>query len=150
MRILLPVDGSTTALAAVRHLLGQIAAGLSADVVMINVQEPPTLYEVVVAHDAQVIEDVSTAAAVHSLEAAQGLLRSSDVEFEIEIALGDPGHTLIDIAERFECDLIVMGAHGVGAALHGTHFGSVANALLRAASVPVTIVRGETADQRRG
>jgi len=150
MRVLLPVDGSEGALAAVHHAMRLVHGGLRASFVLANVQEPASLYEVVVAHDAQVIEDVSTAAAVHSLEAAQGLLRSSDVEFEIEIALGDPGHTLIDIAERFECDLIVMGAHGVGAALHGTHFGSVANALLRAASVPVTIVRGETADQRRG
>ena len=150
MRVLLPVDGSEGALAAVRHALRLVHSGMRASFVLANVQEPASLYEVVVAHDAQVIEDVSTAAAVHSLEAAQGLLRMSGVEFETEIALGDPGHALIDIAERFECDLIVVGAHGVSAALHGTHFGSVTNALLRAARVPVTVVRGELPDQQQG
>lgn len=143
MRILLPVDGSEGALAAVRHALRLVHSGLRASFVLANVQEPASLYEVVVAHDAQVIENVSTAAALHSLEAAQSLLRVSGVEYETEIALGDPGHTLIDIAERFECDLIVMGARGVGALLHGARFGSVANAVLHGASAPVTIVRAE-------
>jgi nucleotide-binding universal stress UspA family protein len=143
MRILLPVDGSEGALAAVRHALQLVHSGLRASFVLANVQEPASLYEVVVAHNAQVIENVSTAAAAHSLEAAQALLRAAGAEYETEIALGDPGHTLIDIAERFECDMIVMGAHGVGALPRSGHFGSVANAVLHAASVPVTIVRHE-------
>lgn len=143
MKVLLPVDGSEGALAAVRHALRLVHSGLRARIVLANVQEPASLYEVVVAHDAQVIENVSAAAAVHSLEAAQSLLRVSGVEFETEIAQGDPGHTLIDIAERFECELIVMGAHGVGVSLRKSHLGSVANAVLHGASAPVTIVRSE-------
>ncbi len=141
MRVLLPVDGSEGALAAVRHALQLVHSGLSASFVLANVQEPASLYEVVVAHDAQVIERVSTAAAAHSLEAAQALLRAAGVEFESEVASGDPGHMLIDIAERFECGMIVMGAHGVGAPLRASRFGSVANAVLHAAGVPVTVVR---------
>ena len=146
MKILLPVDGSEGALAAVRHALRLLHAGLRVDVVLANVQEPASLYEVVVAHDAQVIENISAAAAAHSLEAAQGMLRAAGIEHETEIALGDPGHTLLDIAERFECDAIVMGARGVGAPLRATRFGSVANAVLHGAAVPVTIVPGTTAD----
>lgn len=141
MKVLLPVDGSEAALAAVHHALRLVHSGLRASFVLANVQEPASLYEVVVAHDAQVIEDVSTGAAVHSLASAQALLRAAGVEFESEIALGDPGHMLIDIAERFECDMIVMGAHGVGAPLRTARFGSVTNAVLHAAGVPVTVVR---------
>jgi len=146
MKILLPVDGSEGALAAVRHALRLVHAGLRADVVLANVQEPASLYEVVVAHDAQVIENISAAAAAHSLEAARGMLRDAGIEHETEIALGDPGHTLLDIAERFECDAIVMGARGVGAPLRATRFGSVANAVLHGAAVPVTIVPGAKSD----
>ena len=146
MKILLPVDGSEGALAAVRHALRLVHAGLRADFVLANVQEPASLYEVVVAHDAQVIENISTGAAAHSLQAAQSALRAAGVEHETEIALGDPGHTLLDIAERFECDAIVMGARGVGAPLRATRFGSVANAVLHGAAVPVTIVPGATTD----
>jgi nucleotide-binding universal stress UspA family protein len=70
-------------------------------------------------------------------------MRVAGAQYESEIALGDPGHTLIDIAERFECDMIVMGAQGVGMPLRTAHFGSVANAVLHSARVPVTIVRTE-------
>jgi nucleotide-binding universal stress UspA family protein len=62
------------------------------------------------------------------------------VEFETEFAAGDPGHMLVDIAERFECEMVIMGARGVGALRSGL-LGSVSNAVLHAASVPVTIVK---------
>ena len=143
MKILLPTDGSEASLAAVRHALRLVHAGLRASFVLANVQEPASLYEVVVAHDAEVIENVSTAAAVHSLEAAQTLMRVAGAEFESEIAHGDPAHMLLDIAERFDCEMIVIGAQGVGKPLRRTAFGSVANAVLHGATVPVMVVRAD-------
>lgn len=140
MKIMLPIDGSAHALEAVHHALLLVRAGLRGSFVLANVQEPPSLYEVVVAHDAAVIESVSAAAAEHSLEAAQALLRNAGVAYEVEIAAGDPGHTLADIAERFGCELVIMGAHGVDGT--GGGLGSVAASLLHAAGVPVTIVPG--------
>jgi nucleotide-binding universal stress UspA family protein len=140
MRVLLPVDGSEAALDAVRHALRLLREGWRASFVLANVQEPASLYEVVVAHDAAVIEQVSAAAAAHALAPAQALLQAAGAEFDTEIAAGDPGHMLIDIAERFECEMVIMGARGVGA-LRGGLLGSVSNAVLHAASVPVTIVK---------
>ena len=141
MKVLLPVDGSEGALAAVRHALRLMRGGLRASFVLANVQEPASLYEVVVAHDAEVIENVSTAAAVHSLEAAQTLMRVAGAEFESEIAHGDPAHMLLDIAERFDCEMIVIGAQGVGTPRRRANLGSVANAVLHGAAVPVMVVR---------
>ena len=141
MKILLPVDGSEGALAAVRHALALVEAGLRATFVVANVQEPASLYEVVVAHDAEVIERVSAAAAAHSMESAQALLRAARAEFEVEVGSGDPGHTLVDIAESFECDAIVLGARGVGAHGGASSLGSVANSVVHAARIPVTIVK---------
>jgi nucleotide-binding universal stress UspA family protein len=144
MKILLPVDGSEGALAAVRHALRLMRGGLRARFVLANVQEPASLYEVVVAHDAEVIENVSNAAALHSLEPAQTLMRVAGAEFESEIAHGDPAHMLLDIAERFECEMIVIGAQGVGTPRRRANFGSVANAVLHDAEVPVMVVRGDS------
>ena len=140
MKFLLPVDGSEGALEAVRHALQLVRAGLKASFVLANVQEPASLYEVVVAHDAEVIEQVSAAAAEHSLAPAQALLRSAGVEFETEVGHGDPGHLLVDIAERFECDAVILGARGMDT-FEGGALGSVATSVLHHASVPVTVVR---------
>jgi nucleotide-binding universal stress UspA family protein len=140
MKILLPVDGSEGALEAVRHALRLVGDGLRASFVLANVQEPASLYEVVVAHDAEVLEQVSAAAAEHSLGPAQALLSAAGVAFETEIGHGDPGHLLIEIAERCECELIVIGARGVEP-FDGGSLGSVANSVLHHASVPVMVVK---------
>lgn len=140
MKILLPVDGSAASLEAVRFVILMVGNGLSTSVVLANVQETATLYELVVAHDPQVIEEVSAAAGAHTLQAAQILLKDAGIAYECEVASGDPAHTLIDILENFECDLVVMGASGMSP-LRSALLGSVSNEVLHAAGVPVMIVK---------
>jgi nucleotide-binding universal stress UspA family protein len=146
MKILLPVDGSPAALDAVRHTLHMIREGLRASLVLANVQEPATLYEMLLAHDPQVIEEVSARAGLHLLEPAQALVRAAGVEHEIEVARGDPAHTLIDILENFGCDMVVMGARGMGT-LRTAMLGSVSHEVLHAAPVPVLIVKQRTEEE---
>lgn len=140
MKILLPVDGSAVSLEAVRLAIRMARAGLDTNVVLANVQESATLYEVVVAHDPQVIEEVSVAAGVHTLEAAEALLTEANIDYQCEVGIGDPAHTIIDILERFQCDLVVMGARGMGN-LRSALLGSVSSEVLHSASVPVMIVK---------
>lgn len=140
MKILLPVDGSEASLDAVREALSLVRAGLRASVVVANVQEPATLYEMLLAHDPDVIEEVAAKAGLHLLEPALALVREAGVEFEVEVARGDPAHTLVDIVERFACDLVVMGARGMGT-LRSALLGSVSHEVLHAAPVPVLIVK---------
>jgi nucleotide-binding universal stress UspA family protein len=47
--------------------------------------------------------------------------------------------TLIDIAECYGCDAIIMGARGSGA-VRGALLGSVSQAVLNSSKIPVTIV----------
>jgi nucleotide-binding universal stress UspA family protein len=108
--------------------------------VLANVQEPATLYELVVAHDPQVIELVSAEAGAHTLQAAEALLKGANIPYECEVATGDPAHTLVDILERFGCDLVVMGASGI-TGLRSALLGSVSNEVLHAAGVPVMIIK---------
>jgi nucleotide-binding universal stress UspA family protein len=140
MKILLPVDGSAVSLEAVRFVIRMVQAGLDTSVVLANVQESATLYELVVAHDPQVLEQVSAAAGAHTLEAAQTLLQAAQISHECEVASGDPAHTIIDIVERYECELVVMGASGTST-LRSALLGSVSNEVLHAAGVPVMIVK---------
>jgi nucleotide-binding universal stress UspA family protein len=139
MKILLPVDGSTESLDAVQHALQLIRQGLRASLVLANVQEPASLYELLRAHDAEVIESVTHAAGVHSLEEANVLCAAAGVPCEQELETGDPAHMLHDIGERQGCELVIMGARGKGGT-RGTRLGSVAHAMLHDAVLPVTIV----------
>ncbi len=140
MKILLPVDGSAVSLDAVRCAIRMARAGLQTSVVLANVQESANLYELVVAHDPQVLAQVSAAAGAHTLLAAQALLDEAHIPYEAEVASGDPAHTIIDILERYECDLVVMGASGTST-LRSALLGSVSNEVLHSASVPVMIVK---------
>lgn len=140
MKILLPVDGSAVALEAVRFAIRMAKEGLDTTIVLANVQEMATLYELVVAHDPQVIEEVSAAAGAHTLKAAEALLTEANITYECEVAIGDPANTIIDILERFECDLVVMGASGMSL-LRRALLGSVSNEVLHLAGVPVMIIK---------
>ena len=62
------------------------------------------------------------------------------MEYECEVANGDPAHTIVDISERFACDLIVMGARG-NSASRSALMGSVSNEVLHASAIPVIIVK---------
>jgi nucleotide-binding universal stress UspA family protein len=140
LKILLPVDGSEASLDAVRHALGLVAHGLSATFVLANVQEPANLYELVTAHDPDVLRQVSTGAGAHLLESAEALLQAAGVAWEREIASGDPAHVLAEMIERHGVDAVVMGARGLGTARSAVA-GSVSHWLLMHAPVPVTVVR---------
>ena len=146
MKILLPVDGSAVSLEAVRFAMRLADGGLRISVVLANVQEPASLYELLVAHDPNVIEQVSAEAGVHILAPAEALLIEAGIAYEREVAAGDPAHTLVDILERYGCDLVVMGASGVGP-LRSALLGSVSNEVLHAAGVPVVIVKMQEVEE---
>ncbi len=148
MKILLPVDGSEVSMEAVRFAVGLVRQGLQAEVVLANVQEPASLYEMMVAHDPDMIERICAEAGSHALEPAQALLDQAGIAYESEVAKGDPAHTLIDILERYGCDLVVMGARGQGT-LRSALLGSVSHEVLHAAGVPVMIVKPVQADTAR-
>src|SRR5205814_6293128 len=70
---------------------------------------------------------------------ADQLLTDAGIEHESEIGSGDPARMLVDIAENYRCNAIIMGAHGVGES--GAALGTVAQTVLRTSPIPVMIVR---------
>lgn len=140
MKILLPIDGSLCALAAVRHALQLVKQGLQADFVLANVQTPASLYEVMVVHDAESIERLRSAAGADLLAPAEALLDGAGQSWESEVAGGEPQTMLVELLENYRCDAVVMGACGLGEPGDGG-LGSVTLALLQHSPVPVTVVR---------
>ena len=149
MKILVCVDGSESALDAVRHALHLHREGLQASFVLATVQEPTFVYEMILAPDAEVLERVTGAVGGRALKAAEALLEAAGVPFEREIGTGDPALTLLDVAARHRCAAIIMGARGMGA-LRSALLGSVSQEVLRDSPLPVTIVKHLIADEESG
>jgi nucleotide-binding universal stress UspA family protein len=119
-------------MAALRHVLELRGAGLQASVVLVNVQPPATLYEVVTAHDPDVIREVKGAAGADLLAPAEALLQRAGVDYELEVAGGEPAPMIVELAENYGCALIVMGADDAG--------GDVVDDVLAQCPLPVTVV----------
>lgn len=140
MKVLIPVDGSDLALDAVRHALHLLHNGLQASFVLVTVQQPTFVYEMILAPDAEVLERVTGAVGSRALEGAKALLNDAGVPFESDIGSGEPAPTLIELCEHHGCEAIIMGARGLGG-LRAALLGSVSQAVLHASKVPVTIVK---------
>ena len=139
-KVLIPLDGSEAALQAVHHVLRWVAGGLKLRAVVANVQSSANLYELVVAHDPQVLRQVSDAAGRDLLRPGVQLLQAAGVQVEQAVAQGDPAQALLELAEAHACDAVVLSAHGSSGLLERV-FGSVSQALLQHARIPVTVVR---------
>lgn len=139
LKTLLAVDGSVHALAAVRHALR--TAGAGAQFVLVNVQDPASLYEVMVAHDAERIAEVRRTAGADLLRPAEALLEAAGAAYESEVAGGTAEHLIVELAEDYGCDAIAMGVRGLDAPAGAGGLGAVARAVLETSSLPVTVVR---------
>jgi len=140
MKILLPVDGSEVSLEAVRQAIRMAHQGLRARLVLANVQEPAHLYEMMMNPDPALIERASAEAGADALRGGEALLKAAGLPYETEVAIGDPAHTIVDIVERFGCDMVILGARDKGS-LRSALLGSVAHEVLHAAPVPVMVIK---------
>lgn len=140
LKILLPTDGSPRSLDAVHHAIHLVNCGLKARFVVANVQSPANLYELVVAHDPNVIQKVSEAAGHDLMRPALKLLQTAGLSVEQEVASGDPANLLLEMLENHGCGAVIMSARGGGGS-QDLSPGSVTQALLETCPVPVTVVK---------
>lgn len=143
IKILIPVDGSQQSMHAAYHAMRLVSGGLKARFVVANVQEAPNLYELVVAHDPDVLHEVSDAAGHDLVRPVVALLSASSQLVEQVVASGDPAHTLLELVESHECDAVIMSAHGGGNDDGDVErgLGSVALHMAQHCPVAITIVR---------
>ncbi len=76
MKILLPVDGTELSLHETRFALRLVREGLRASFVLANVQEPASLYELVVSRDPDLIAAASIEAGEHLMASARACVSS--------------------------------------------------------------------------
>jgi YjbE family integral membrane protein len=141
-RVLLAVDGSEGAGHAVRRLLAlrdDLRQGAALAVHLLNVQRPLS-GDVSRFVAGQTVEDYHHERAEVALMPARALLDAAGLAHQDHRRIGEPGPTIAEVARETGCDLIVMGARGLGSHTAAL-LGSVALSAIEHAGVPVLVVK---------
>jgi nucleotide-binding universal stress UspA family protein len=140
-RVLLPLDGSEPA-EAILPFAEKIAGPSDAEVLLLRVVAPVTAAAALAAADPL----GSDLLHLRRVEAGQYVTKVAErlgekgLRVRTLVTLGDPAPEIVLAAEAHGADLIAMATHARGA-LGRAVFGSVADAVLRDAPVPVLLVR---------
>ena len=143
MRILLAIDDSKFSEAAIETVLEQ-ARRHGTEVRVLHVLESPPLlvarelggYEPVLENALEFQKQQAEAVVAKAAE----LLRARGVKVTAAVEMGDAKSKILDVAEEWHADLIVLGSHG-RKGLNRFLMGSVSDAVARHACCSVEIVR---------
>ncbi len=135
-RILVPFDGSPSAIRAVQHVVSLERAGHRGTILLLNVQAR-SAKGTSLATDSGV---QARAAGAAILGAASQLLDAQQIPYQCEVVAGVPSEAIAAAVDRHRIDLIVMGATGMGT-LARLLLGSAAMAVAQKSKVPVTLVK---------
>jgi nucleotide-binding universal stress UspA family protein len=134
--ILLPYDGSDGA-AAVLHHTSEIAHWADATIQVLYVAD--STRDSVTVVDGQTV-DALAQQGEGIIDEAEKTLDTLGNEYETDIVQGNPAPTIVDYAEQYDQDLIVMPTHG-REGISRYLVGSVSEKVVRLSSVPVLTVR---------
>lgn len=151
-RILVPLDGTAFAEAALSYLRGQ-GVGRAASLLLLRATPTPSqpfMPDVTGYAVPQAFELAQRETRERRLEGAAylqalGAARLADATWHTRAVIGDAAEAILDQAEREGTDLIALathGRHGWDRLLHG----SVTRTLLHRTTVPLLILRGAAAD----
>ena len=143
-RILVPVDGSPTSDKALQEAISLID-GQSARLLLVHVVEDVQYLDTEGYVDYAALLDVTRAIGERTLGKAEAAALQAGITVEkvMPDANGRRVAQVIDAeADSWSADLIVIGTHGRSGFSH-LLFGSVAEGVVRGASVPVLLVRSE-------
>ena len=147
MKILLATDGtkeSDSALEMVKTL--KLAAGDSILIISVIDMALPLAIDIYGGYLPDTSE-IETAAKDHASKALERCsvdlnehLKDLNIAIETELLFGSPDSRIIEIAERIDADLIVLGSHGYNA-WERLLLGSVSNSVVHHAACSVLVVR---------
>jgi nucleotide-binding universal stress UspA family protein len=140
--VLLPVDGSDGAAEALHHA-AEIAHWTDATIHVLFVAD--TTRDSVTVVETEVV-DALVQEGADIVEEAEKTLNTLGVDYDSDVVQGNPAPTIVEYAERYDYDVIVMPTHrreGVSRYL----LGSVTEKIVRLSSVPVLTVRMQPDEQ---
>ena len=141
-KILLPVDGSESALQAVKHAIKLAGGRGEIKVNLLHVHYEPVRFGAVAPQvTPEQMKEIEHEVAGPVFGEPEKLLREAGIGFEREVRAGrDIALVIAKRAEELGCDAIVMGSHG-GGSLAKMLLGSTATKVVHVAKIPVTLVK---------
>jgi YjbE family integral membrane protein len=141
-RVLLAVDGSPASMQALERLVElrrSLRDGDGLQVHLLNVQRPVSR-DVASFVASRSLDDYHQERSDAALAPARAALDAAGITSTSHRKVGAPGPTIADTAGALGCDLIVMGARGLGSNTAAL-LGSVAQSTIETAAVPVLVVK---------
>jgi nucleotide-binding universal stress UspA family protein len=141
--LLLPCDGSSSALLAVRHAIDAFRRGDVRLIHLLNVQPPFSAH--VARHVGRDLrEDYHSECADVALAEARQLLDAAGVPHVVHSEVGNKVRCIAEAARRLRCDRVLIGSERKSALVRVVE-NSLTNQLLERCPVPVEVVGGAPA-----
>lgn len=149
-RIVVAVDGSSTSDLALQEAI-RVAGGGGATILALYVVDNGVMLFDAGYYDPTQIERAFVDSGKRALEAAGKIVADAGVPFEAKLVMepavaGDVAASLNEAAREWGGDLLVIGTHG-RRGVRRLVLGSVAEAVIRQATMPVLLVRGKASDE---
>jgi len=150
MKILLATDGSKFSTSAVDECKKYIESGLATEVKIVSAYEaqvPIASEPFIVASDCyqklnDFAHDRTRDTATKAREILSHVKTERSVEITTQIEMADPRSFIVDVAKRWNADMIIVGSHGRG--FWGRMaLGSVSDSVVHSAPCSVLVVRSE-------
>lgn len=141
--LLLPCDGSSSALLAVRHAVDAFRRGDVQLVHLLNVQ-PPFSANVARHVDRELRDDYHRECADVALAEARQLFDAAGVPHVVHSEVGNKVRRIAEAARRLRCDRVLIGSERRSALVRAVE-NSLTNQLLERCPVPVEVVGGAPA-----
>lgn len=147
-KILVPLDGSELAEQVLPHVI-ELAKCTGAEIVLLRVPDVPTYDYLMTAPElGRAIREQAVLDTTEYLNRMSSELREMDLHVTTHAANDGAVYlTILDIAEDVGADLIAMSTHGRGG-LARMVMGSIADDVVRHATLPVLLVRPQPAQSK--
>jgi nucleotide-binding universal stress UspA family protein len=141
MRILVPVDGSESALRALRYAIASRERYREpVQIDLLNVQRRIASGNVRRFIPQEQLNEFYQEAGTAALRAARELLESTGIPLTVHIAVGEEPECIARYATERRSDLVVMGTRGMGT-ISNMLLGSVSARVIHLSPVPVVLVK---------
>lgn len=139
-KILIPCDGSDTALRAVQYAASMANDLSDVQLALLYVQDP-ILLDVYADSSVQEIEhNLQVEEANRILLSAKQTLDTAGVPYQVHVRVGSPANEIAQHVSEKQCNEIIMGTRGLGS-VASMIIGSVATKVIHLVEVPVTLIK---------